>query len=112
MAASRTHPRADGLRSLMPPDGKLHQKTKGLLADVASKANSETLLGEIGSAGGSEFLSLSDGAAKTKEGTNPGDDITSPLGDNRATNLPQSHTSTSCPSTSFSAAFMAVASSW
>jgi hypothetical protein len=72
----------------MPPDGKLHQKTKGLLADVASKANSETLLSEFGSTGGStEFFSVSDGAAKTKEGTSPGDNITSPPGDNRATNL-------------------------
>jgi hypothetical protein len=90
--------------------GKLHQ-TSGLLSDEATKANSETLLREIGSAGGlTEFLLLSDGAAKTKEGANPGD-ITSPSGDNRATNLAQSQTSTSCLSASCLATFKASASS-
>src|SRR5258707_1392378 len=92
-----------------PPGDKLDQR-KRLLSEEAAKANSETLLREIGSAGLTEFFSQSDGGAKTKDGTNSGD-ITSPPGDNRATNLPQSQTSTSCLSVSSLAAFRAASSS-
>src|SRR5437879_9368778 len=76
---------------------------KRLFSEEAAKASSETLLREIGSAGLTELVSRSDGGAKTKDGTKPGD-ITSPPGDSRATNLPPSQTSTSCFSLSCLAA--------
>jgi hypothetical protein len=49
----------------------------------------------MGSSGGvTKFFWLSDGAAKTKDGANPGDH-TSPSGENWATNLPRSQSSPS-----------------
>jgi hypothetical protein len=75
-------------------------------SDGATDANSETLLRLIESVG----LLRSDDGAKTKEGANSGDKR-SPSGDNCATNLPQSQTSTSCLSVSCLAALMAAASS-
>ena len=67
---------------------------------------SKTMLTGSGSALLTGFISPSDDRAKTKRGANPGD-APSPPGDNRATNLPPSQTSTSCVSVSRFAAFRA-----
>ena len=68
-----------------PPDDKPDQR-KGLLSEEADKANSETLLSEIGSAGPTGLFSLSDGKTKTREGASSG--LTwLPPGEKRPTNL-------------------------
>src|ERR1700733_8924799 len=89
-----------------------HQPSRSGFRFDWTPANPETCLRENTSAGGLFELLCppSDGVVEIMTGASSGDEI-SPSGEKRATNLPQSQSSTSCPSTSSLAARKA-ASSW